>query len=143
MSVVNIKTKKISDLMSRNILTGHVKNSFTHTMRLFDEMPFHHLPIVNEKTKLIGILSSNDMLKALTRQTVLLKEMNQENLNAALDISEIMTSNPITISPDSTIKEAIAIFCENEIHALPVVKDDNLVGIITSNDLLKNSYRFP
>lgn len=129
--------------MSRSILTGHIKNSFVHTMKLFAEMPFHHLPIVNEKTDLVGMLSSNDMLNALTTQSVLLKEMNQKNLNRAIDISEIMTPNPITISPDATIKEALEIFCENKIHALPVVQKNKLVGIITSNDLLENSCQFP
>jgi len=143
MTVVNIKAKKVSDLMSRNILTGHLKNSFAHTLRLFAEMPFHHLPIVNGKTELVGMLSSNDMLKTLTTQSVLLKDLTLATLNDAIDISEIMTLDPKCISPDATIKEALEIFCKNEFHALPVVKDNSLVGIITTNDLLKNSCRFP
>lgn len=139
MTTQNIKAKKVSDLMSRNILTGYVKNSFTHTLRLFSQMPFHHLPIVNVKTELIGMVSSNDMMKILTVQLAMLNDFTEDGLNNAIDISEIMTTDVITVSPEATIKEALFLFCEHNIHSLPVVKDKELVGIITTNDLLKNS----
>ncbi len=132
----DIKTKKVSDLMSRNILVGHVSNSFTHTLRIFSEMTFHHLPIVNSRQEVIGIISSNDMLKALTLKLPMLKQSDEETLNMMFDIRDLMTPDPQVISSTATIKEALSIFSKYHIHALPVVDENELVGIITSNDVL-------
>ena len=132
----DIKTQKVSDLMSRNILVGHVTNSFTHTLRLFSELTFHHLPIVNAKKEVIGIISSNDMLKALTLKLPMLKKSDEETLNMMFDIRELMTPSPQVISSDATIDEVLSVFSKHHIHALPVIDKNELVGIITSNDVL-------
>ena len=136
----DIKTKKVSELMSRNILVGHVTNSFTHTLRIFSEMTFHHLPIVNSKQEVIGMISSNDMLKSLTHKLPMLKQSDDETLNMMFDIRELMTPNPKVISSDATISEALSIFSKHHIHALPVIDGKELVGIITSNDVLGALY---
>ncbi len=132
----NIKTKKVSDLMSRNILVGHVSNSFTHTLRIFSEMTFHHLPIVNSRQEVIGIISSNDMLKSLALKLPMLKQSDEETLNMMFDIRDLMTPDPQVISSNATINEALSIFSKHHIHALPVIDENELVGIITSNDVL-------
>lgn len=132
----SIKTKKVSDLMSRNILVGHVTNSFTHTLRIFSEMTFHHLPIVNSRQEVIGIISSNDMLKALALKLPMLKQSDDDTLNMMFDIRELMTPSPQVISSDATINEALSIFSKHHVHALPVIDKNELVGIITSNDIL-------
>lgn len=136
----DIKTKKVSELMSRNILVGHVTNSFTHTLRIFSEMTFHHLPIVNSKQEVIGMISSNDMLKSLAHKLPMLKQSDDETLNMMFDIRELMTPNPQVISSDATISEALSIFSKHHIHALPVIDGKELVGIITSNDVLGALY---
>jgi len=131
-----IKAKKVSDLMSRNILVGHVTNSFTHTLRMFAEMTFHHLPIVNDKQEVIGMISSNDMLKSLALRLPMLKQSDDETLNMMFDILELMTPDPQVISSDASVSEALSLFSKHHIHALPVVGKGELVGIITSNDVL-------
>ncbi len=131
-----IKAKKVSDLMSRNILVGHVTNSFTHTLRIFAEMTFHHLPIVNTKHEVIGMVSSNDMLKALALKLPMLKQSDEETLNMMFDILELMTPDPQVISSGASVSEALSLFSKHHIHALPVVDNNELVGIITSNDVL-------
>lgn len=136
----DIKTKKVSDLMSRNILVGHVTNSFTHTLRIFSEMTFHHLPIVSSRQEVIGIISSNDMLKSLALKLPMLRQSDEETLNMMFDIRDLMTPNPQVISSDATINEALSIFSKHHIHALPVIDENELVGIITSNDVLGALY---
>ena len=132
----NVKVKKVSDLMPRNILVGHVTNSFTHTLRIFSAMSFHHLPIVNAKHEVIGIVSSNDMLEALTLKLPMLKQSDEETLNLMFDIRELMTIDPQVISSGASIGEALSIFSKHQIHALPVIDKNELVGIITTNDVL-------
>ena len=52
-------------------------------------------------------------------------------------IEQVMTRNLVTISPDSSIKEVAEILAVKEFHALPVVQDELLVGIVTTTDLIK------
>ena len=54
-----------------------------------------------------------------------------------LQVTELMTADPITISPDTLLEEAALIMADNRIGGLPVMKDGNLVGIITETDIFK------
>ena len=50
--------------------------------------------------------------------------------------TSLMKHSPETVSPDDTIKDAAEVFAKREFHALPVVEDDKLVGIITTTDII-------
>ena len=52
-------------------------------------------------------------------------------------VEQVMTKNLISISPDTTIREAAEILASKEFHALPVCEGDLLVGIVTTTDLIK------
>jgi len=52
-------------------------------------------------------------------------------------VEQVMAKKVITISPDTTIREAAEILSKNEFHALPVCEGELLVGIITTTDLIK------
>jgi CBS domain-containing protein len=54
-----------------------------------------------------------------------------------LSIEQIMVKNPIKVTSNITIKSVAEILAKNEFHALPVVDLDELVGIVTTTDLLK------
>ena len=56
-------------------------------------------------------------------------------------VKDIMIENPLTIGPDATIIEAMVKMRENQIGSLPVVKNGELIGIITEMDFLKISGR--
>ena len=115
-----INSKKVADLMSKNILVGHVTNSFTHTLRLFSEMTFHHLPIVDSKQQLLGMVSSNDLLKELALRLPMLKDVKEETINEYFEITEIMTPQIKVIAPDATISEALEIFSKYHIQILTI-----------------------
>ncbi len=54
-----------------------------------------------------------------------------------LTINEVMKADPVSVDSTSTIKEAAEIFSKNEFHALPVLHDGHLSGIITTTDIIK------
>jgi len=136
MFMEKIKATKVSDLMSRNILVGHVTNSFTHTLRIFSEMNFHHLPIVNTRREVIGMVSSNDLLDLLILKLPTIIQSDEKTLNQMINIRELMTPHPQVISSETPLSKALNVFSKKNIHALPVIDKNELVGIITSNDLL-------
>ncbi len=130
-------TATVADIMSRNVLFAHTNQSFTQLCRLFFEMDIHHLPVADEKGKLIGILSTNDVLKAYGRKVPTLQRADEAMLNANITIFDLMTQDPISVPPDTTLKEAARLLSTNNIQSLPVVEGEKVVGIVTSRDLIR------
>ncbi|NNF32754.1 MAG: CBS domain-containing protein [Saprospiraceae bacterium] len=120
--------RTVSDWMSTKIISVDAGDRITKAHQLFDTNNIHHL-IVLEKGKLVGILSKEDLLKAY----------GEEGLNHTM-VSEIMTANPMTIEQDDNLGLAADIILANRFHALPVVDGVELVGIITSHDLIRCFY---
>jgi CBS domain-containing membrane protein len=54
-----------------------------------------------------------------------------------LSINQVMKHSPVTVNSEDTIQDAAQIFSEKEFHALPVVDDGELVGIVTTTDIMK------
>lgn len=111
---------------------------------LFESNNFHHLPVVDRGEKLVGIISKEDFLRIAyllslntTGRTYSKKEYGR------LEARDIMTSYPMVLDPDDTIGLAADIFLANKFHALPIVEDERLVGLITSHDLLNFSFNSP
>ena len=89
----------------------------------------HHLPVVRDG-KLIGIVSSSDLLK------IYLLENGSTSLED-VTVNRIMTTDPIVLESQASLRDAATILSEGGFHALPVVESDRtLVGIVTSSDLI-------
>ncbi len=131
----------VSGIMTDELTTVHPDDSFQAIKKLFEEKSFHHLPVVEPGGKLVGIISKEDLYKVAyvltlntTGKTYSTKQM--ESLKA----KDVMTKYPIYLDPDDSIGLAADIFLANKFHALPIVEDDVLVGIVTTHDLLRLSF---
>ena len=85
------------------------------------------MPVVDQKNRVIGVVSEQDHLRAL-RGTRPLEEIKT---------NEIMTRSPIVIKEKTTLEEASQIMEDAHVHRLPVVKDGVLIGTVTRHDLLR------
>jgi len=86
--------------------------------------------IVVEDGKPIGILTESDILR---------KIVAEEKDAAKIAVEEVMSSPPITISPDANIEEAVKIMGKYKIRRLPVVENGKLVGMVTERDIMQVS----
>lgn len=117
------KSKTVRDIME-GAPTISVDKSVTDAARLLVES---HVPIVNvvsEKGKLIGIVTNWDITKAMASQ-----------LPVDAPLTKVMTADVITTAPDTGIIDCIRILENHDISAMPVVEDDQVMGVITG-DLL-------
>ena len=82
----------------------------------------HHLPVINKKKELTGLLTWTDLIKL-------------GNKDLQLRVKDVMTKNLFTISQESPLNEAASLMKTHKINCLPVVRDKELLGIITTSDL--------
>ena len=132
----------VSSVMTEFTLSIKAEDNFNTIQKIFKEYLFHHLPVVDEKHKVIGIISKTDMhsfFKQLTRNSSgrAYSLLTMDSTKA----KDIMTEDPMVVEPEDTIGLAADIFMANTIHALPVVENDKLVGIVTSHDLLRYAFK--
>jgi CBS domain-containing protein len=133
------QTLSVAEVMSKNVLFAHLNHSFTELCRLFFELNIHHLPVVDEADQLIGLVSANDVLKAYGRRLPGSQLHDEAALNQEITIESIMTPNPISASPDTSLKRAAELLTSNHIQSLPIVDNEGrVVGILTSRDLVRH-----
>lgn len=134
----------VSEIMSTELITVKPKEPMTVVDKIFKQHEIHHIPVVNEEKTLVGIISKEDYLRTLHGLT-LFKVSRAETYNEAMLRSllaeEVMTKKIAHIHPDKPISLAADILMENLFHALPVIDNGQLLGLITSYDLLKYAYR--
>jgi acetoin utilization protein AcuB len=133
--------KPIRSIMTTELVTVSPETTAREVKDLFDKNSFHHLPVVAPGNKLQGIISRKDVAKvayvlSLRTSGKTYSEKEYKRLTA----SDLMTQYPLSLDPDDTIGLAADIFLANKFHALPIIDDDELIGLVTTHDLLKYSF---
>lgn len=126
----------VGERMSHPVI--HISPDFTihDAIQLMKHESIRRTPVV-AKGKLVGIISKTDLLNASPSQATSLSVWELNYLLSKVTVEEIMTKDVITITEDTPIEEAARILADNKIGCLPVMKDENLVGIITETDLFR------
>jgi CBS domain-containing protein len=122
--------------MTKNVIKLNLKDDLTKADALFKKNKIRHIPVVNGN-RIIGMLSYTDLLRISFVDAIDDDEVIDATVYNLFTVEQVMAKNLITISPETTIKEAAEILSSKEFHALPVVLGDLLVGIVTTTDLIK------
>ncbi len=134
------KNTPITQIMTRNPITISPDQSLTDVKIIFEENSFRHIPVCVEGRP-VGMVSRTDFMLVMMG----VPSPGESNGNAtfnslmfeALDVNHIMTENIIMIEPNATIGRVGKIFSKNRFHALPVVENDKLLGIVTTIDIVR------
>ncbi|WP_299332920.1 CBS domain-containing protein [uncultured Psychroserpens sp.] len=116
--------KKVLHVMNTDLFSVGKKDSLELVINIMKWKNIHHMPVINVKKDLIGLLSWTDIENHIN-----------EIEESTKSVQNFMKEDLITITKDKSIAEAKTIMQKNEINCLPVVKGNKLVGILTSNDL--------
>jgi acetoin utilization protein AcuB len=127
----------VEDLMVRSVITLAPEQTLRDAVDLLRSKRIRHLPVVQDG-QLVGIVTDRDVKRATPS---LLGGIERDEYDQALEttkVSQFMTREPITVSPETGLKAAVKIFIDRKVGALPVVVGDGrLVGIVTEIDLLR------
>lgn len=145
--------KTVADVMTRNPITTTPEAPITDVIKTLAERRISGLPVVDGAGKLVGIISETDLMWQETGVTppayiMLLDSViylenpgrYERDLHKALGqtVQEAMTADPITISPESSLRDAAQLMHDRSIHRLPVLDAENrVVGILTRGDIVR------
>ena len=127
----------VAEIMTKQVVTLCINDGLIKAETLFKKHRIHHLPVV-EKQQIVGMLSWNDLLRISFADAVdNTGDMTENDMYGLFDVEKIMTSRVISIPANTSIKKAAKIFVKEKYHAMPVVDDDKMVGILTTTDIIK------
>jgi acetoin utilization protein AcuB len=129
-------TTPVSQIMRQHVLTIKKGFPFSEACRLFFRMGIHHLPVIDDDNRLLGMLSTHDALRAFALRGHLLQNWDEENIDWSFPVEELMTMPAITIQDDESMEKVIQLCSAHHIQSLPVLKGSELVGVITSHDVM-------
>ncbi len=94
-----------------------------------------HMPVVRGG-RLVGVVSQRDLLRASLSELTSFRSEERRAFLHAIEISQVMSTPPITIDPDASLQKAALLMAEQKIGCLPVVEADRLIGLLTETDVL-------
>lgn len=110
--------------MTRSVRAIECRGDLGQALRMMQELGVHHLPVV-QAGNLVGMVSDRDVRRELGR-----------GRKKDYPLTEVMTTDPVWAGPRMRLSEAVGRMLEAEVSSLPVLRDDELVGILTSADVL-------
>lgn len=125
---------KVEEFMETDIFTVQKDDIIELVAEMMDWRKIRYLPVEDNKGKLIGLVSSRLLLRHFLKQ----RKAKSRKVGT---VKDIMIDDPITISPQSSILDAMRIMRDKKIGCLPVAAGDELVGVITEMDFLRVSGR--
>ncbi len=129
------KNEPISSIMTREVVTLNLEDSLYSAEKRMKKNHIRHMPVVNDG-KIIGLISLSDLQRVSFIDAYGKEGTEDTPIYNMLDIRDLMIKKPLTASPQTTILEVSKLLASKEFHSLPVVEENELVGIITTTDLL-------
>lgn len=130
------KRETISTIMTKSVISVNLNDDLRTVKSILSNKNIRHVPVM-DGDKLVGMVSKND----ITRLSFGSMFDNQGDADEAvldmLNIDQVMTHDVTSIDIDSTVKDAAEIFVTSHFNSLPVMKDGNIVGIVTSTDIIR------
>lgn len=127
----------VKTIMSTDLITVNPKDKLTTVKEIFDQHKIHHIPVVRFK-EIVGIVSKTDFLHFLRgfNRNEEDRFVNEARMRA-YHAEDIMTTGLAKVSSVDRINVVLEIFLVNRFHAVPVVDNKELVGIVTTYDIIQ------
>lgn len=127
----------VRDVMSTEVTTLGRNDKLTIADDVMRLGRIRHLPVLDDDGAIAGVLSQRDMFRGALARTLGYGKFAQQRLMGTIFVKEVMSSDPVTVSPDASLEEAAKLLAHRKIGCLLVVEDDKLVGILTEGDFVR------
>ena len=146
-------SKTVAEVMSRDPILVRPQTPLKEAIQILAEKRISGLPVIDDVGKLVGIISETDLMWQETGVTppayimildsvIYLQNPGayERDLHKALGqtVGEVMSKNPLTISPDKPLREAAKLIQDHKVHRLPVLDNvGKVIGILTRGDIIR------
>ena len=125
--------RTVGEFMTTELFTLHPEDLVDLAASVMDWEHIRHVPVEDGEGHLVGLVSHRALLRLVAR--------GQRGEQASVSVRDIMRPDPVTVSPDTPTLEAMQTMREKRVGALPVLENDQLVGIVTERDFINVSAR--
>ncbi len=126
---------KVAEVMTENPVSLEPNDAIWQAEELMNQHGIRQLPVV-EESELVGIITDRDIRSFLSGKLFGTPEEREKAMNTK--IGTVMTTKPISLSPDDDLREAVELLIEEKVGGIPVVdEEEGLVGIVTQLDILR------
>jgi len=127
----------VRERMSKHVLTVKPNAPVDETLRRMRLEKVRRFPVVDNEGRLVGIVSERDLLYAAPSPATSLSVYELHYLYSRIKVEQVMTRDVVTVNYDDPIEEAARLMVDHRIGGLPVMREGELVGIITETDIFK------
>jgi len=132
-----MKATRVQDIMTSDVTTLRRNEALTLAEDVMRLGRVRHLPVLDDDgQEVVGIISERDLFREALARTLGYGQHARRKLVDTLSVKDVMTTDVVTIAPETPLAEAARVLMERKIGCLPVVKDGRLVGIITEGDFV-------
>ena len=133
---MSFENLKVNDIMTREVKTLGRNDTLDIARDVMVLGRIRHLPVLDDG-KVVGVVSQRDLFSAGLVAALGYGSRTQTTLLKTVNVKEVMSEPPITVSPEVRVKKAARLMMEKKIGCLPVVEGETLVGLVTETDLLR------
>jgi CBS domain-containing protein len=128
-----MKSTPVSSIMTKKVVCVSPNQKIIDVKHIYEKENFHHHIPVTENNKLVGIISLIDFMYRIKGAG-----LNDANpIYKELLVKDIMTSNPYTLGSNATINDVGLELSKGKFRAIPIVENKKIVGIVSTEDLIK------
>lgn len=125
----------VGDIISKNVMTIRAKDDVKKVFELMKTKNIRHIPVL-DNGKLTGIVTDTDLRQVLISSKSEGSEQTYYFTSKYSTVEEIMTKDPVTVTPQTDVEDAARLLQKYKIGGLPVVEGNELVGMITETDIM-------
>ena len=129
------KTIPVADWMSEGVLAVETFDSIAIARQVMAKHRVNQLPVL-DNDNLVGIVTDRDIRAAYPTSMMINHTDAIDQFAEKITVEEVMTHDIFVVEPDTPLKQAVSLLRKHRIGSLPVLKDRQLVGIITRSDIL-------
>ena len=119
-------TALVQDIMKKVVLSIDASMTVIDAAKMMDDASVGAIVVIQENIA-VGIITERDIVKRVVAK----------GKPSQINVKEVMSPNLVVINPNNTILDLAQLMKERQIHRVPVVKDDRLIGMVTSFDLVR------